>query len=421
MSKNEIINKDKEDNHNENMKTIEVTSPTKSEKMSNFHKNKNPRSLFIRRINEEEKYKNYIQTEIDEYFNSPDKYFEKNSPISVNKIFNLKDINIFNKPQVRHITNKKSNKNFPNFSNLSPKKKTQTNVSSIIGTQHPGTINTTNIIEQLPKYEIIDNEKLKYIFESFNDKENKKSFIKENHLNLKIKNFPLDLSKSLSVQKRRLKTSRNEVKNNRRMSGFLSQRSKKSEKDLLINSHDSYLYKRELINNIHNKEFSEIYPRYYWKMNLRRDKNEKRKDMYVNIKNNYDPFWSVVIDNTQNKKEVKFKTGLDLYSKELKDFKKNKYLIENYSRKISNLERLGNLKIEGKNLYDVEYNREMSSKRRKILHRVFVENGKEVMDTDINYVFGEETLYKNYPKEIKYVKTNKSNSHISRNSNYNFI
>ena len=205
------------------------------------------------------------------------------------------------------------------------------------------------------------------------------------------------------------------------MSGFLSQRSKKSEKDLLINSHDSYLYKRELINNIHNKEFSEIYPRYYWKMNLRRDKNEKRKDMYVNIKNNYDPFWSVVIDNTQNKKEVKFKTGLDLYSKELKDFKKNKYLIENYSRKISNLERLGNLKIEGKNLYDVEYNREMSSKRRKILHRVFVENGKEVMDTDINYVFGEETLYKNYPKEIKYVKTNKSNSHISRNSNYNFI
>ena len=421
MSKNEIINKDKEDNHNENMKTIEATSPTRSEKMSNFHKNKNPRSLFIRRINEEEKYKNYIQTEIDEYFNSPDKYFEKNSPISVNKIFNLKDINIFNKPQVRHITNKKSNKNFPNFSNLSPKKKTQTNVSSIIGTQHPGTINTTNIIEQLPKYEIIDNEKLKYIFESFNDKENKKSFIKENHLNLKIKNFPLDLSKSLSVQKRRLKTSRNEVKNNRQMSGFLSQRSKKSEKDLLINSHDSYLYKRELINNIHNKEFSEIHPRYYWKMNLRRDKNEKRKDMYVNIKNNYDPFWSVVIDNTQNKKEVKFKTGLDLNSKELKDFKKNKYLIENYSRKINNLEKLGNLKIEGKNLYDVEYNREMSSKRRKILHRVFVENGKEVMDTDINYVFGEETLYKNYPKEIKYVKTNKSNSHISRNSNYNFI
>ena len=103
----------------------------------------------------------------------------------------------------------------------------------------------------------------------------------------------------------------------------------------------------------------------------------------------------------------------------MKDFKKNKYLIKNYSRKIKSLEKLGNIKIEGKNLYDVEYNREMSSKRRKILHRVFVENGKEVMDTDINYVFGEETLYKNYSKEIKYEKTNKSNSHISRN--YNFI
>ena len=417
MSKNEILNK--EDNNNENMKIIEVNSPTKTEKTSIFHKNKNHHSLFIRRINEEEKYKNYIQTEINEYFNSPDKYFDKNSSISVNKIFNLKDINIFKKPQVRHITNKKSNKNFGNVSNISPRKKTQVNASSMTGNQYPGTINTTNIIEQLPKYEIIDNEKLKYIFESFNDQENKKSFIKENHLNLKIKNFPLDISKSLSVQKKRLKTNRNEIKNIRQMSGFLSQRSKKSEKDLLINSHDSYLYKRELINNINNKEFNEIYPRYYWKMNLRRDENEKRKDIYVNIKNKYDPFWSVVVDNTQNKKEIKFKTGLDLNSKELKDFKKNKYLIKNYSRKIKSLEKLGNIKIEGKNLYDVEYNREMSSKRRKILHRVFVENGKEVMDTDINYVFGEETLYKNYSKEIKYEKTNKSNSHISRN--YNFI
>ena len=413
MSKNNILNK--EDNNNENMKTIEISSPTKAEKISFFLKNKNPRSLFIRKINEEEKYKNYIQTEIDDYFNSPDKYFDKNSPISVNKIFNLKDINIFKKPQAHHITNKKSNKNFANL-NISQRKKTQVNSS-----QYPGTINTTNIGEQIPKYEIIDNEKLKYIFESFNDQENKKSFIKENNLNLKIKNFPLGISKSLSVQKKRLKTSRNEIKNIRQMSGFLSQRSKKNEKDLLINSHDSYLYKRELINNIHNKEFSELHPRYYWKMNLRRDKNEKRKDIYVNIKNNYDPFWSVVVDNTQNKNEIKFKTGLDLNNKELKDFKKNKYLIDNYSKKIKNFENFGNLKIEGKKLYDVEYNREMSSKRRKILHRVFIENGKEVLDTDINYVFGEETLYKNYPKEIRYEKTNKSDSHTSRNYNYNFI
>ena len=38
----------------------------------------------------------------------------------------------------------------------------------------------------------------------------------------------------------------------------------------------------------------------------------------------------------------------------------------------------------------------MSSKRKKILHKAFVENGKIVLNTDINNVFGKETFYKDY-------------------------
>ena len=155
-------------------------------------------------------------------------------------------------------------------------------------------------------------------------------------------------------------------------------------------------------------------------MNLRRGNDIKRKDLYVNIKNIYEPFFAVIVDNPQEKKELKFKSGIDLNCKELKDFKRNKYLIKNFSKKIDNLEKLEKIQVIGKKLFDIEFNREMRSKGKKILHRIFVENGKEIMDTDINNVFGKETIYKNYPKDpkdnIEYQKINKSNSNMSRNT-----
>ena len=407
MSKIEKIIKDKFDD--ENFKTIELHHKHK-DKTPHFHRNLNIKSLIIKKLDEEEKYKKYIKTEINDYFNSPDKYFVNNSPIIVNKKIDLKEINIFQKPQAHRLTHKKSNKSLSNLSAI--KKKTNVMPSMIINTSN----GNNNIPEELPKYEIIDNEKLKNIFETYQDNNYKKSFIKDYHLNSNINNYPLDISKSLSVQSHRLKSSKNNQKNIRQLSGYLSKRLKKNEKDLLINSIDSYRYKKELIKNINNKNFSEIHPRYYWRMNLRRDDDLERKDIYVNIKNIYDPFWSVVVDNTQKKKELIFKSGLDLNSKELKDFKKNKYLIDNYSKKIRNLEKLDNINVTGKKLFNLEYNREMSSKRRKILHRVFVENGKEILDTDINDVFGEETFYKNYQKDnVRYEKRNTINSYMNKN------
>ena len=65
----------------------------------------------------------------------------------------------------------------------------------------------------------------------------------------------------------------------------------------------------------------------------------------------------------------------------------------------------------------------MSTKGRKILHKAFVENGKAVLNQDINTVFGEKTLYKNYENANKnvydindYVKGNKSSKNILINS-----
>ena len=65
------------------------------------------------------------------------------------------------------------------------------------------------------------------------------------------------------------------------------------------------------------------------------------------------------------------------------------------------------LSIEGKNLYNVEYKREiLDSNRKKILHKVFVDNGKAISSTEINSLYGNDTFYKNYNPYIteKYKK-----------------
>ena len=74
-----------------------------------LHKNKYTRSLVIRRMNEEEKDKDIIATEINDYFNSPDKYFECNSPVSIDREIKLNEISL-NEKSLKHMVTKKGNK-----------------------------------------------------------------------------------------------------------------------------------------------------------------------------------------------------------------------------------------------------------------------------------------------------------------------
>ena len=65
-----------------------------------------------------------------------------------------------------------------------------------------------------------------------------------------------------------------------------------------------------------------------------------------------------------------------------------------YFKTVENLE---DLSIEGKNLFNVEYKREIiDSKNKKIWHKVFLENGKTISFNDVNKLYGNETFYKNY-------------------------
>ena len=55
--------------------------------------------FFVKKLNlKQYKYSdNLINKEIDQYFNSPEKYFDINSPISINKKITLSKIDIINK------------------------------------------------------------------------------------------------------------------------------------------------------------------------------------------------------------------------------------------------------------------------------------------------------------------------------------
>ena len=287
-------------------------------------------------------------------------------------------------------------------------------ISSLSGTNIINNLTT----EQPKNYEIVDNNKLKNIFKLYQDK---KSNLKEEENKL-INNIPIDITESLSTQSRSLKNRRNHLNDYRRMAGFLSQRSNKTEKDLLINSIDTFRYKKEIIDDINFNHFNIKNPIIFWKMNLRRSDNDlKENNLYLNIKNDNDPLFAVVT-NSDDKKELKFKSGTYLDSKELKSFKNNKYLIKNYANEIKRLEKLKSLNVRGRNIFKLEYKREMNDKKRKILHRVFVENGKQFPDTEINDIFGEQTIYKNYLNEKnKYDKLIDINNNLNTAKNSNTI
>jgi len=72
------------------------------------------------------------------------------------------------------------------------------------------------------------------------------------------------------------------------------------------------------------------------------------------------------------------------------------YFINKNKDNESNIKNLDDLNVVGNDLLDFEYKREMSTKRRKILHKAFIENGKAILYQDINNIFGEKILYKNY-------------------------
>ena len=399
--------------------------------------NKHPHSLLLRKLSSSTTNKNVIKSEISEYFNSPDKFFNPNSNIVINRKINLKKIIHIeqNKPSTHKTLGRRdsfrSNKNNTSkLSYLKEKNSIYNKFSSDDKDDHSPEKN----------FELIDKERLRSIFISFKNaskniiKKNKNASINEEKTNSKNdlekkdkkeENIPKQLSLDLGVQKRRLLKKKNLDKKSHETSKYLSLKLHKNENDLLFNSVHLYRFKKEILGKEDKKEFDKVNNQsclFKWTSSLRRPKNfYGKRESYINVGGENNPLWSIVVEKYPITKEVSVQSGYNLDNKDFKDFIRKRNNNSKSNEKIKKVENLDEIGIDGKSLYDLEYNREMSGNKRKILHNVFIENGKAILYRDVNKIFGHETIYKNYSgrnqlrnKKIGLYKSNQSANIINK-------
>ena len=445
-------------------KSIGTEESKISQEKININSNKNPinininqnspkNCLYIRPISNFERNNEKINNLIHSSFNDPSFFFSIDSPVQIGHRIRLQKMDL--------LTIKDKHKGSLSLRNQQKKvnmssKNTVTDISKSLYTIKENT-KQNNAKSFMQNKEIIDNNSLKSIFEGYKKKiksnrnlrQNENSFsrsvkgpnesiifntekergraisnIKYNRLSNKLDDdeFPYDLYNSLNYQNKRIKNELNYFKQSKNLSKKLSKKINKDENELLINKVDLFKYKKEILTGI-KKEY--IPDKFHWDNSLRKPNNFKGKREYnINVSNESTPFWGKMIIN--DVKELSVKPGYNLNQKEFirfsNDLKSGKHATSNNVKDIKNLD---DLNVVGNNLLEVEYKREMSTKGRKILHKAFIENGKAILNQDINDIFGEITLYKNYENNeknkynnlVKYIKENKKdNRSILKNS-----
>lgn len=437
-------------------KTIGTEDSKASQEKANLFPNNNQvnkqptqnKCLYIRPISSIEKNDEKIHNLIFSSFNDPAYFFSKDSPVQIGTRIHLKNMDL--------LSQKDKHKN--TYSLKSPVKKvnistrnTVTDVSKSLYTIKEKQDKQSNK-SLMQNREIIDNNSLKSIFDGYKDKINKNRNLRKNEnsfsrsvkdasksiiyteraiskiktrrtSNEKEEEFPFDLYRSLNYQNSRIRKELNYYKQNKNLSRILSKKTNKNENDLLFNKVDLFKYKKEILQGINKEKLPE---KFQWNISLRVPNNFKgKRDYSINVNNDRNPFWGVMVVNDQ--KELSVKPGYNLNQKEFlkfsKDIKLGNLSNDNNVKGIKNLD---DLNVVGNNLLELEYKREMSTKGRKILHKAFIENGKAILNQDINDVFGEKTLYKNYENDnkqrynnyLKYMKEIKNDKNIFKNSFY---
>lgn len=406
-------------------------------------------SLLVRRLNKKEKSSNFITNEINEYLNIPDKFFSPNSRVTIGKKIKLKDMRFIG---IEPLAPKKMTPSSKRVS-LFRKSQTYNNLNNI----NIGEVNLRSSISnhllfkdkqnQLnnEKYDVIDNEQLKKIFNKYKTFQNSRNnenvlfnidekknnirnlniynnnYIIENNKKSRNKEIPIDIKESLTFQNNKLKIKENVDNKMKNLSKYLSKLLHKNENKLLINQVDEYCIKKELLKEIeYNKPMDEKYGIYKWNISLRRPKHfEGMRNTYINLTRDQNPFWGIVVEKYPKIKEIKMRPGtLDKNKNFFEKFKKSHSPLINY-KDYKNLENLDTLSVKGENLFNIEYNREINNNRsKKKLYKAFVDKGgKVILKTEINNIFGEKTFYENYNSN-NLLSSNNINFK-SNNSGYN--
>ena len=409
---------------------LNITKSNSTKKILSFN------SLVVRKLNQKEKSNNIITKEIHDYLYLPEKYFSPNSRVVIGKKVKLKDMKTIkiepDVPKRIHLSTKKISLYRKSYNINSNNLNLNLNIKdeSFARKSLPNYYNPK--IEKLKqsnndKYEIIDNEQLKKIFNKYktyniNSKINKHNYnnksIKNNKINKINKNnkstnniksnrsierkkdLPFKIAESLSFQNNKIKKRQKLDNKVKKISKYISKLINKKENDLLLNRVDDYSFKKELLKEIdYNRPIDQNYGINKWKISLRRQKNfEGMRNAYINVTSEQNPFWGIVVEKSPIIKEIKIKPGIINKNKlVLEKFKKTYFPLINY-KDCQNLENLDTLTVKGKNLFNIEYNREIKkNKGTKILHKIFIDKGGKIFfKTDINNIFGEMTFYENY-------------------------
>ena len=377
-------------------------------------------SLLVRKLNLKDKSNKLITKEINDYLNLPEKFFASNSKITVGKKIKLTNMNIIGMDKI-------APKKMPIQSKRTTLRRSYSlNTINLADHLLRSSVSTTfvsykdKLQQQInnDKYDIVDYEQLKKIFNKFktcikqsNENTKRNIFLKEksNTIDIKAdqskisrnKEMPLELAQTLSFQNNKLIIRQNIDNKIKNISKNISKLLNKKEKDLLLNKVDDYPFKKELLKEVDfNKPIDEKYGIYKWNISLRRPVNFKGvRNSYINLKGErFVPFWSIVVEKCPKQKELIIRPGHIFYENERKEFKKKSNLSFGYKNQyFQTVENLEDLSVNGKNLYNLEYKREIiDSKNNKILHKVFFENGKAISTSEINNLYGNDTFYKDY-------------------------
>lgn len=375
-----------------------------SRSMSTTNKKK---VLILHRLSQKENEKENIHKEIESFFNSTNKFLSPTSKLVVGKKIHFKEMTkINNTPPRRASISKKRN----------PQSKKTKGSSEQPSYLRSGILNLmddfTSQNDLTNHVEIIDNKKLKCIFDSFKEYSTKSS-ANDSKSNLKILTspsctIPQHLKSKLSFQSKNLEEKEKNERKISKVSKYVSHKSHKSECDLLMNRIDCFRVKKEILNNYENsKPLDQKYGRYKWVMSLRRpERFHGSREAYVNLNTDANPFWAVVRERYPQEKTISIKPGSNLKQKEFIHFLSNPYLSSsiNGENSIKIVENIDDLTIKGTDLYELEYNEAMSTKGNKILHKVFFDNGKAILEKDVNDLFGDKMIYKNYNEKPVKVK-----------------
>ena len=369
-----------------------------------FERKENPlktyvhnRILMVRKLNFEEKNSKEINKEINEYFGCPDKYFQKNSPVTIGKKINLFDMNENKMRRIKKLKTEKKNclSLFNHLAGVSSSIKNR-NGSGLLNNLFGNDKSKTNFQS---KFEVIDNDKLKFIFDTYkisnhqhtldNSTEKSQSHTSENPLAQNYyyeqrkklfeknrKNFninkqqeepiPKYIKERLNLQTRKLILMKRSELKNLKMSKYLSRKANKPQDNLLLNRIDSFRFKKEVIKEIeYNKPVEdEQYWKYQWNMSLRRPKYFRgiRKSFVPVSEDRYFPFWSLIIEKSPKIKDLSIKPDYALskgeiheYQKQTNNLRRIKTEDNNKNPYFQTVENLDKLIVKGKNLFNLEY------------------------------------------------------------------